>query len=268
VNYLAIPTFLIAAFLFGLGVCQARQKVGGLARICQWLLGGIIAVPGVVFTVYYLKVFGEPMWLYRFRTLQFAELTAGGAGFLAGLLFERVRSDRRIHRFVGPWFLAVLLALGFAAPYLKPVAMPPRWSQFRDRWSEGVCLQTSASSCGPACAATLLRGGGRSVTEEQIARESFTSRTGTEVWYLARTLRRHGAETEFVFQPDNVRPWPVPSIAGVRYPSMGNTGHFIVVLAQIGNDYVIGDPMIGKIVESQADLARSYHFTGFFLVLK
>lgn len=162
----------------------------------------------------------------------------------------------------------MLLLLGFAAPYLKPIVMPPRWSQFQDRWSDGICLQTSESSCGPACAATLLRGGGGSATEEQIARESFTSRTGTEVWYLARTLRHHGAQTEFVFQPDNCHPWPVPSIAGVRLPSVGNSGHFIVVLAQLGNNYVIGDPLLGRIVASQADLAKSYHFTGFFLALK
>lgn len=267
-NYFAIPTFLIASAFFGIGVWQERQKVSRQLRIVQWLVGLVIAVPGILFAVYYLKVLEGAIWFYRFRALPFSELTAGGAGFLAGVLFERVRSDRRLHRFVGPWFVVMLLLLGFAAPYLKPVIMPPRWTQFRNQWADGICLQTSESSCGPACAATLLLGGGQPVTEEQIARESFTSRTGTEIWYLARTLHRRGAKTDFVFQPDNTQPWPFPSIAGVRLPSVGNSGHFIVILAQTGNDYVVGDPLLGRIVGSQAELAQTYHFTGFFLALK
>ena len=266
-NYLAIPTFLVATVLFGIGVWQERQKVSHLLRIAQWLVGLVIAVPGILFAVYYLKILEGDIWFYRFRTVPFTELTAGGAGLLAGMLFERVRSDRRLHRFVGPWFVVIFLILGLSAPYLKPVLMPPQWSQFKNRWADGICLQTSESSCGPACAATLLLGGGKPLTEEQIARESFTSRTGTEIWYLARTLRRHGAKADFVFQPDNNRPWPVPSIAGVRLSSFGNSGHFIVILAQTGNDYVIGDPLRGRIVESQAELAKSYRFTGFFLAL-
>ena len=42
----------------------------------------------------------------------------------------------------------------------------------------------------------------------------------------------------------------IPAIAGVRLPSSGNTGHFIAVLDRIGEKFVIGDPLEGRIVQS------------------
>jgi hypothetical protein len=267
-NYLLIPTLLIAAVLFGLGVWWARRAPNGAGFYALCGLGALIAVPGVLFAAYYLKIFGEPLWLYQFRSLPFTELTAGGAGLLAGLLHGRLSGGERFRRIAGRRFFPVILALGLLAPYLKPLVRPPRWDQFQDRWSEDVCLQTSESSCGPACAATLLRQFHKTVAEEQLARAAFTSRTGTENWYLARTLRGHGLEARFAFEPDVNKPWPFPAIAGVRMPSLGNAGHFITVLDRIGDKYVVGDPLHGRIVQSQSELREKYDFTGFFMVVK
>ena len=152
-------------------------------------------------------------------------------------------------------------------PYLKPIVRRPDWNMFRDVWSDDVCLQTSESSCGPACAATILRRLGKSATEKEIAAAAFTSRNGTENWYLARALRARGAQVQFVYEPDLNKPWPFPAIAGVRLPESGNAGHFITVLDRVGDRYVIGDPITGKTVQTQSELRGSYDFTGFFLVI-
>ena len=159
--------------------------------------GTLIAVPGVVFAAYYLKIFGEPIWFYQFRSVPFTELTASGAGLLAGLLHGRFSENAQFRRIAGRRLFPGILAMGLLVPYLKPVVRPPHWNQFQDRWSDNVCLQTSESSCGPACAATLIRRFGKTATEEQIARASFTSRNGTENWYLARTLRNCGLDVQF-----------------------------------------------------------------------
>jgi ABC-type bacteriocin/lantibiotic exporter with double-glycine peptidase domain len=98
-----------------------------------------------------------------------------------------------------------------------------------------------------------------------IAQESFTSRHGTENWYLARTLRRHGVQVQFVLAPDADGSWPYPAIAGVR---LGNTGHFVTILGREGDQYVIGDPIGGKSIQSQAAWRKTYQFTGFFLLVK
>jgi hypothetical protein len=264
-NYWVIPTLLLALLLFWSGVLLARRVGKGFAFYMLAGFGVLAAIPGVVFSVYYLRVLSEPMWLYKFRSLPGAELAAVGAGILAGLLHGRYAHEPRFSRIAGRWFFPGALVLGLLIPYAKPILRPPRWSQFQDRWSEGVCLQTSESSCGPACAATLLRQLGKPATEKEIAQQSLTCRTGTENWYLARTLRRHGVKVEFLLAPGE--PWPIPSIAGVRLSNLGNSGHFITILGLEGDNYIIGDPLEGRLVLSKSALEANYTFTGFFMLL-
>ncbi len=261
-----IPTCGFALILFAAGVLAGRAAKG-LTMGFLSILGVVIAIPGAIFAVYYLKILGEPIWLYQFRSFPFTELSASGVGFIAGLLHGKFSTGERFRRIAGSWFFPGILGLGLLIPYVKPMVRPPDWEHFQDRWSEGVCLQTSESSCGPACAATLLRRGGKTATEEGIARASFTSRNGTENWYLARTLRRYGMQVQFAFASDVSSMWPVPSIAGVRLPASGDTGHFITVLDRTGDSYVIGDPLEGKIVRSQSELREVYEFTGFFMLV-
>ena len=258
---------IIPLILFIVGKSAGRRTEGfAFSSLC--ILGLVIAIPGIIFAAYYLKFLGEPIWLYQFRSAPFSELSAGGARFIAGLLHGKFSANERFSRVAGRWFFPGILAIGLLVPYLKPILRPPDWKQFQNRWSEDVCLQTSESSCGPACAATLLRRLGKTATEEQIARASFTSRNGTENWYLARTLRRHGVEVRFVFAADVNESWPFPAIAGVRMTGSGNIGHFITVLDRIGDKYVIGDPLEGRIVQTQSGLRDAYEFTGFFMVVK
>jgi Peptidase C39 family len=209
-NYWFIPTLLLALILFGIGALLASKLE---SRLSFWLLtivGVLTSVPAVVFAIYYLRVFNEPLWLYGFRSWPCSELAASGAGFLAGLLHGRYSSKQRFRRIAGRWFFPGTLILGLLVPYAKPILRPPRWGEFQDRWSEGVCLQTSESSCGPACAATLLRQLGKPATEKELARASYTSRSGTENWYLARTLRQRGIQVRFCVNRDPKDPLPIP----------------------------------------------------------
>jgi ABC-type bacteriocin/lantibiotic exporter with double-glycine peptidase domain len=113
----------------------------------------------------------------------------------------------------------------------------------------------------------LLRLHDKQTTEEQIARESYTSRTGTENWYLARTLRGRGLDVQFLLLKPN-EPWPFPAIAGVRLSSAGNSGHFVAVLGHEGDNYILGDPLDGKVVLSRSAFEKIYSFTGFFMTVK
>jgi len=266
-NWLLIPTLLVASGLFAVGVAAGLRTKGSVFyTLCA--VGFVIAIPGILFAAYYLKILGEPILLYQFRSLPFSELSAGGAGFIAGLFHGKFSAKERFRKIAGRWFFPIALGFGLLVPYLKPLLRPPDWKQFQNKWSDDVCLQTSESSCGPACAATLLRRLGKTATEQEIAKASFTSRNGTENWNLARTLRGRGCEVRFAFEPAANNPWPFPAIAGVRLPSSGNNGHFIAVLDRVGDKYVIGDPLAGKLIQTQAELSDSYEFTGFFLIVK
>jgi len=266
-NYLLFPTLLIGAILFAIGIRLSRQTDKGLLK-GLFLVALLIALPGILIALYYFKILGTPLWLYEFRSVPGSELTAGAAGLLAGLLHGKYSGHATFQRIAGRYFFPTALTLGLIVPYLKPIVRPPHWGQFQDQWSDNVCLQTSESSCGPACAGTLLRRLGKTATEKEIARASFTSRNGTENWYLARTLRQRGCRVEFIHLTDTAEPWPFPAIAGVRLPGSGNTGHFIAILGPVGDKYVVGDPLVGKLVESQSELRGDYDFTGFFMVVK
>jgi hypothetical protein len=109
---------------------------------------------------------------------------------------------------------------------------------------------------------------GKPATEKEIARESFTSRNGTENWYLSRALRQRGIRVRFSLEPIGAQPLPFPSIAGVRLPNFANAGHFITILGRVDdqyNQYIIGDPLEGRLVLSQSLMRTNYTFTGFFM---
>lgn len=127
-------------------------------------------------------------------------------------------------------------------------------------------MQTTFSTCGPSSAATLLEAFGQPASERQLASECLTSRGGTEIWYIARALRRRGFRTQVLIRPpDGLLP-PSPAIAGVVL--QGGAGHFIAIMSQTADEVTIGDPMKGKLVIKKADLRNNYHFTGFFLVVQ
>jgi hypothetical protein len=267
-NYLLFPTLLLAFLLFGVGSLLGHRRGKGLFYILMLGLATLAALPGIAFTVYYFKLFPEYAWFYEFRSWPFTELTASGAGLIAGLLHARYSPKPQFLRIAGRWFFPGLLLLGLLVPYLKPLVLAPRWSQFQDRWADSVCLQSSESSCGPACAATLLAHFGKTATELELAKECHTCRTSTEAWFLARALRKRGMNVRFQIDKDLSKPWPFPAIAGVRLPQLGNAGHFITVLGRTNDSYIIGDPLDGKVLLRPSDASKDYLFTGFFIVVE
>ena len=116
-NYLLIPTLLVALVLFGVGVRLARKTGGGPKYNPLVIAGVLMALPGIVFSAYYLRLFGEAVWLYEFRSLPLTELVAGGAGFLAGLLHGRFSSKPRFRRTAGRRLFPGVLILGLLMPY-------------------------------------------------------------------------------------------------------------------------------------------------------
>ena len=269
VNWLLVPTLLLAAAFFHLGKILAGRKISGTAQASLFAAMISLSAPGFLYAVYYLKVLGEPICFYRWRSLPFTELAASGAGLLAGYAQGSLIGRIKLSRLGNKLFFPLILLVVLAAPYLKPIARPLDSKSIRDAWSDGVCLQSTPATCGPASAATLLRANGKTVSEKELAKEAFTSATGTENWYLARALRRRGATVDYFLdrpQPDQLR---YPAIAGVRLSADGNgAGHFIAILDKQDENYIVGDPMLGRLLLSAKDLQVSYYFTGFFMVVK
>ena len=260
-NPLFIPTIFGAAIFFWVGVRLERKAQSKAMRYCILVCGVLLALPGLLFVLYYLHVLDDAAWFYNLRTVRYTELLASGLGLLAGIAHAWWQPESIGERAVAPGALFILILIPFVKPLLDPLDL----SQLKDRCDGGVCMQSTFSTCGPASAATLLRSFGDDASERELARESFTSRGGTEIWYLSRALRRRGIGTRVVIESPVNATLPSPAIAGVLLP--GHAGHFIALVANDGARITFVDPMKGKAILSVDELKRQYHFTGFFLVL-
>lgn len=245
---LAVALFAVA-HRFALRAPAARRW-----RIAAF--SGLLALPGLWQAAYYLHVLPETVWFYQLRSLRGSELwvlpLGASGGAVAALLPRRAL------------MLGLLPTVGAVlGPFLKPVLAPLPEREFREVWTKDVCIQSTLSTCGPASVATVLRALRHEATEREIARAAHSYRGGTEAWYLARWLRTAGFDA--TFHLGNGFP------AGVRWPALvGVTvgegrGHFIPILGRDGDNYLVGDPMIGPERLSREALERRYGFTGFAL---
>jgi hypothetical protein len=251
VNPALAPIAVLAISFFFAGAALERRYPRAAL-----VFGAILAMPGLLAVLYYAHLFDRWPWFYEARSLPFSELTFSGLGFLGGTLYRWHGPETWKQRLAVPFVTAVILLV----PFMKPLIDPLDVNTLKDRCNGTVCLQSSFATCGPASAATILRVFGQRVTERDLAVESFTYRGGTEVWYLARALRRRGNLAEFVFS-DNTLPYP--AVAGVRL--RGGAGHFIAVLSATSQTVTVADPLSGEVTLALKDLQKMYQFTGFFL---
>jgi Peptidase C39 family len=260
-----IATILVFVITTVVGVLIARRHAGSP----MWLMALFVlsALPAVCYAGYYLHVVDEPILLYRLRALHGSELLAGLIGLPVGWLAARLgRSPIRVVR-LSTFALAIAPML-LLIPYVKMTLSPLDQSYMKDLWIDGVCQQSTGSTCGPSSAATLLRSFGLPGDEATLAREAITTASGTEIWFLARALRARGLTVSFILTTPNPTTLPYPSIAGTQLGSQGGTGHFIAILGRDGDRYVIGDPLGGRreLVRGEELNAQRY-FTGFFLLV-
>ncbi len=260
-NWFGILCAACALLAFFMAYRRA-QKLPPKKRIFWTLAALLLALPGATFAAYYAHLVPVPAWYYEFRSWRGTEALLIFIGIACGLLAAQVASLARI-------LVLLIVVIFVTVPFVKPFLGPFAEGALQDRWSGEVCLQSTYSTCGAASAATLLRQHGITVSESEIAKEAHSYTSGTEIWYLARALRKRGLTTQMHVapastskQPGLPQPLPpsLPAVAGVTF---GHTGHFITLLSQEGDNFHVGDPLRGsEILTRQALLAR-YQFTGF-----
>jgi len=256
-NWLGIFSAILAFAAFFV-VYRAAGNTPAGKRVLFALLAIVAAIPGASFAVYYAHVLPEPAWYYQFRSIAGTELLivfTGVAGGLVAALLPRV--------------LVILPLLGVAAfstaPIIKPFIGPLPAGTMQDEWDGDVCLQSTPSTCGAASTATVLKQLGVEVSESELAAEAHSYAGGTEAWYLARAARSRGVEVDFEFTRGFTPEEGLPAVVGVR---LGSVGHFIPVLGQEGDRFIVGDPLRGRELLSRIELSQSYHFTGFHMRMK
>ena len=256
-NWLGVISAILALIAFVVVYCVSKD-MPARKRIFLALLALVAAVPGATFAGYYAHVLPEPGWYYQFRSIAGTELLIVLLGVASGLVATLL-----------PRMLVVLPLLGVmafsVAPIIKPFIGPISPGALKDEWDGGVCLQSTPSTCGAASTATILKHLGVDVTESEVAAEAHSYAGGTEAWYLPRAARSRGFEVEFEstsgFRPEH----GLPAVVGVR---LGSIGHFIAVLGQHGDRFIVGDPLRGREELTRAELNERYAFTGFHMRIK
>ena len=253
-NWLGVTSAILAIVAFLL-VYQAARARPIKTRLLLTLAALIAAIPGMSFSIYYAHVFPVPSWYYEFRSIIGAELLILPIGIAGGLFATLL-----------PRILLILPLLGVAAfaitPSIKPFIGQIPEGTIQDKWDGVVCLQSTNSTCGAASTATILKYLGGQASESELAAEAHSYSGGTEAWYLARTARSRGFEAHFDFGSSFSPEGGLPAVVGVR---LGSIGHFIAILGQHGDQFIVGDPLIGRELMSREELERRYAFTGFHM---
>lgn len=251
-----LSAFLALAAFFA--VFRAAEALPRKNRFFFTAFAMVAALPAASFALHYAHLFPETSAYYQFRSLpgtEFLIVTLGIAGGLAATLLPRTLR-----------WIALLGVTAFSfVPFLKPFLGPIPEDAWQNSWTEGVCLQSTPSTCGAASLATILHHLGVEATESQIAAEAHSYARGTEAWYLARVARSRGLEARFDLTSGFAPEDGLPAVVGVR---LGTFGHFIAVLESRETGYLIGDPLQGRELLSLDELQSRYDFTGFHLRIK
>ena len=219
------------------GAWKLANKLGPKGRWTVAIGSLLLCLPGAWFALYYLHWLPEPPLLYQLRSLPFSEGFLAAFGIAAGVWRSLLPKLLKPLPTAGAVFLLVI-------PFLKPVFRPIDPSRLSERWEGDACIQSSMVTCGPASAASILRYlGDGEVRENHLAKEAWTSLSGTEAWHLARAVERRGFTVKFLAPEGLPEPKDLPGILGT---GGAGAGHFIAVLELTPEEIVFVDPLSGK----------------------
>ncbi len=260
-NYNLIPAIIIGFLLYYAGLRLSKRMFINTQRWLMGVLFFVLCLPALSFILYYAHILGEPLWYIEFRSIDYIEVLSAMWGLFFGFVFAGKPMNKYL-RLQWPVICIVFIFIPFAKSWL----MPPEilGTVMQDNWDNGVCMQTTHSTCGPASLATVMNGYKIPVTERQLAIGCYTAVSGTEIWYIIRYARNHGMRVNIQIERD-IQQVSVPAILGVRISKI--YGHFIVLLDNRNGNLVIGDPAVGRRNYSIKDFKKRYGFNGFAVTL-
>jgi hypothetical protein len=172
------------------------------------------------------------------------------------------------------FFLAVLTALALLKFAVLPALLPAFNHKLLlslktriDR--DGICLQNTGYTCGPAAAVTALRRLHLRAEEGEIAVWArTTSVAGTPPDVLAKTLREHygilgltATWRDFKNIPELKQSGLVLAI--VKHDVLED--HYVTILKVTDTEVEVGDPLDGLVSYSYADFAKLWRYSGVVL---
>jgi hypothetical protein len=236
-----------------------------------WMIGYIIPM---VLVAAYILAFSIPTILFipPFSWMIMGIKKFATLGFLATLVLTTPlsRLPQARHRTLVAALMAFIVFAGAIWPLLAPIAARNELSSLTTKIDpDGICLQTTDYTCGPASAVTALRKLHLPAEEGQIAILSCTSgREGTPTDMLAEGLRKEYAKDGLavncrVFKNISELRKAGLTLAVVKYSLLED--HWVTVLAVTDSEVVVGDPLAGLSHLSHEDFCKRWRFIGIVL---
>ena len=237
------------------GAWLAQQKHPKWTRA----LPALLAIPWLLAMAYYAHVV-DVGWYFEWRSWRLTDVLIGAVGLPVGFygsLWVTTSSTRTRHL-----LLLIMASMLVVVAHAKPLLRPLHLDAKDQRWRDDVCLQTTASTCGPCATATVLRALDVDVTEHALARDAYSDGGGTLNWLLARALRDRGFDVRFS-APTSLDDVVAPAVIGVKLS--GGYGHFLALMENDGGDVVIGEPLRGRLQMTHAEFKQRHRLQPFAL---
>jgi predicted double-glycine peptidase len=194
-------------------------------------------------------------------------------GFIATFLLTTPLSripQKRARVMIGVLMAVIVLCLS-VGPFVAAIIERPQLQRMNTRLdTDGVCLQNSDYTCGPAAAVTALRRLCLPAEEGRIGMLSCTSfQEGTPPDLLAAALEKEYAKEGLAVECRGFRNIAELQKAGltlavVKYTFM--VDHWVAVLQVTDSEVIVGDPSLGLTRWTHEQFLRRWRFIG--LVLK
>ena len=258
---------VIALTAIGISVGWLFSRLPGR----YWMLGYFLAA--------------VPVWILWFgRThsqwelvAPFSWLCAGRTKFaIVGMLATMVLlpptsrlAEARVRRLVYG-FLVLFVSTNAIWPFLCPILSRNHLLSLKTRFdNDGVCLQTTVYTCGPAAAVTALKRLNLSAEEGELAVLAHTSNaTGTPPDILCNALRakygpsgldcgyRHFRSVSELLNSGL-------TLAVIKFGPL--VDHYVTVLDVTDDSVTVGDPLKGKVRFTHEEFAKKWRYLGITL---
>jgi hypothetical protein len=240
-------------------------------RSPHWTIGYFVPVV-IVFA--YALAFRVPTLLFLppFTWLLLGIKKFAIFGFVTTLLLttplSRVPQKRK--RVMISVLMAVIVFFMGVWPFVAPLVDRKQLSHLQTNVDRnGVCLQSTDYTCGPASAVTALRKLGLPADEGEIAILSCTSfQEGTPIDMLADGLNRKYAANGLTVECRSFHTVAELKRAGVTLAVIKFgflVDHWVTVMETTDSEVVVGDPLGGLRRISYADFAKKWRFIGIVL---
>jgi len=180
------------------------------------------------------------------------------------------RVSQRRNRLMISALMVVIVFFMSLWPFLAPMINRDQLFHLETRFDrDGICLQTTDYTCGPASAVTALKKLGLIAEEGEISILSCTSfQEGTPVDMLADGLQRKYGKDGLVVKCQAFKNIAELRQAGltlavIKYSFM--VDHWVTVLAVTDSEVVVGDPLGGMSRLSYDEFLLKWRFIGIVL---